>query len=492
MPQVLPWDERCKGVQPMPGGGKEFLASLRDVVMHVEEQRPTVDELERWWVEQCNLTSFSSRSRLNFLIRTRLLMSSAHGCEVGPSTRVWLDSGDSTFVVAQLHAGARFIGELLDAIRVPKAQLELLDLANDKYAFGWQTKNQVLFRINWLQSAEAVSVGDDRRWALTQHGSSILEALEIHVPHEPAQHGDTGKAATEDVAATAAASQQVDRLTIELVEASTDANNPSRFERAVHQCLQFLGYESELMGQSGRTDVLLTAPLGRGASYRVAVDAKTTAKGSLHDQPIDWATLTEHRERVHRTDYSLIVGPNPTGQRLEQRAIDHSVVVMSAEELASLCRQHSRLALGLHTYRTLFESPGFLNTSAVDEEADGALRLGRIAALVQSRVATLCEVHGAVSARDIQMSLAHSNLGDLEDTLVTEDDICAALEFLSNPLVRSLHVASSASDDSGGDSGQPMRYMPSANPVVSRLQLTQVSDFLDPQPQGKNDAHGAG
>ena len=481
----------------MPGGSMEFLASLDAVATYVEAHRPTIDKLEQWWVEQCDLTPFSSRSRLNFLIRTELLTSDSHGCEVGPSTRSWLKYGDPSYIVGQLHAGARFVGELLDAIREPKSLLELLRYANDEYACGWETKNQVQFRINWLQSAGAISVGDDRRWSLTESGSSILEALELYTPHEPAQPGDAENAdlgspeATTESTNGGVATQRATKLAKELIEASTDAEHHTRFERAVHECLQFLGYDSELLGKSGRADVLLTAPLGRGASYRVAVEVKTTAKGSLVDQSIDWATLTEHRERIHKTDYSLLIGPNPTGKRLEQRSIDHGVVVMSAEELASLCRQHSRLALGLDTYRALFASPGFVDTTVVDERAEEALRLGHIAALVQRRVASLSNLHGAVSARDVQMSLAHSNLGELEDTVVTEDDIGTALEFLSNPLVRALHVSSSATSGSSANPAQPTRYLPSTIPVVSRLSLTQVSDFLDPQPQCEDLSNGS-
>lgn len=488
-PQALSWDQRCKGVQPMPGGSTEFLTSLSGVATYVEEHHPTIDKLEQWWAEECDLTPFSSRSRLNFLIRTKLLTSDTHGCEIGHSTRTWLEHEDPSYVVAQLHAGARFVGELLDAIREPKSLLELLRYANDEYACGWETKNQVQFRVNWLQSARAISVSDDRRWSLTEGGSAILEALVLHTPLVPAPQGNVENAELSPAIATTASSsedaetQQAIRLASELIEASTDAGHHTRFEHAVHECLQYLGYESELLGKSGRADVLLTAPLGRGASYRVAVEAKTTAKGSLVDHLIDWATLTEHREKIHKTDYSLLVGPNPTGQRLEQRAIDHGVVVMSADELASLCRQHSRLALGLDTYRALFASPGFVDTTTVDEQAEEALRVGRIAALVQRRVASLGDLYGAVSARDILMSLADSDLGDLEDTVVVEDDIRAALDFLSSPLVRSLHVANSAAGGSEADPVKPTRYLLSTSPAVSRLSLTQASNLLDPLPQ---------
>ena len=89
--------------------------------------------------------------------------------------------------------------------------------------------------------------------------------------------------------------------------------------------------DPSLLGGSGKTDVLLHARLGRSDSYKVTVDAKTTASGRLRDMQVDWATLAEHRTN-EGADHSLLVGPNPSGDRLFDRAVDYEVTVLSAQQ----------------------------------------------------------------------------------------------------------------------------------------------------------------
>ena len=89
----------------------------------------------------------------------------------------------------------------------------------------------------------------------------------------------------------------------------------------------------------------------------IAVDAKTTASGSLGDNQVDWETLKEHRKN-HGAKYSLLVAPDPTGKRLMDRARKSSVGVLSAEQLAYLCRGHARAPLSLVDYEQLFAIPG--------------------------------------------------------------------------------------------------------------------------------------
>ena len=70
-------------------------------------------------------------------------------------------------------------------------------------------------------------------------------------------------------------------LAAEIEESSTDSRDPNRFERAVRDAFAYLGLRAELLGGSGRTDVLLTARLGRSDTCKVTVDAKTAGSGRL-------------------------------------------------------------------------------------------------------------------------------------------------------------------------------------------------------------------
>src|SRR5690606_12275749 len=90
---------------------------------------------------------------------------------------------------------------------------------------------------------------------------------------------------------------QLQDLIQELKEASTASADPNRFEQAVESAFAYLGFEAQWLGGSGKTDVLLDAPLGRDLAYRVIVDCKTSGAGSVTDINIDWMTLREHKAK---------------------------------------------------------------------------------------------------------------------------------------------------------------------------------------------------
>ena len=56
--------------------------------------------------------------------------------------------------------------------------------------------------------------------------------------------------------------------------------------------------------------VLLDALLGKADTYRVIVDCKTSASGSVGDQQVDWVTLGDHKIK-HDAQYVALQVPNP-------------------------------------------------------------------------------------------------------------------------------------------------------------------------------------
>jgi len=175
-------------------------------------------------------------------------------------------------------------------------------------------------------------------------------------------------------------------------------------------------------------------PLGKGDSYRVAVDAKTSGKGAVTDTQIDWVTLRDHRAQ-HEADYSLVVAPNPTPGRLTDRAAEYRVAIMSARQLAGLCRQHARSPLGLHDYKALFTAAGPVDTTDLDERADDLARLMTLAAQICATLATDTADFGRLTARDLWISLARTDAG----TGSTVDEIRSILATLASPLIAAIH-----------------------------------------------------
>ena len=229
-----------------------------------------------------------------------------------------------------------------------------------------------------------------------------------------------------------------DRMADEIVVASTESTNPGRFEQLVCDAFVFIGFAAKHLGAPGSTDVLLNAPLGKDDSYRVAVDAKTTASGSLNDNQVDWVTLREHRDK-HDAGFSLLVAPNPSGKRLMDRAQTYSVAVLSADQLADLCRRHARTPLSLVDYKKLFSTAGEVDLAVIDEATENMVSLQRLVSVLSSELTATTDRFGRMSARDVQLAF-----GDEADG-ISEDEIQRLMDMLAHPLIGVVH---GFSDDS--------------------------------------------
>ena len=216
-----------------------------------------------------------------------------------------------------------------------------------------------------------------------------------------------------------------------------------------------------ISGDRGLTDVLLTARLGRNASYRVAVDAKTSGSGTLTDGQVDWITLGEHRKN-HAADFSMVIGPNPSGRRLITRSEEQSVAVLSAEELAHLCSRHAAQPLGLSDYRSMFQNGGMADLSGVEHRSSEANRLMALAKRLPDAIGDEAEHLGPRTARDLLGRLYR----DEGTPAATESQLRDMLASLASPLV-------------GAIQGDPEHgYELSCSPTVTAARLRVLGEVL--------------
>lgn len=440
LPPTFAWPQRAKGVLPMPGGYSGYLQSLKKICTVVAEERPTPTELAGRLETVLAIKPPAARLRESFLRKVGLVSTEAGICRLGSWTEKWLADNDDRLIVALLHGRCQFIGELLDAARQPVTSEQLLAVANDQYGMGWDTQTQISNRRGWLQSAGMLADTGDGKVQATEAGRALLTELVLHdpdagpalgVPVEPV----VGESVIELLPPPAA---KIDDIANAIRESATDSAHPDRFERATRDAFAFLGFQAEWMGGSGKTDVLLDAALGAAESYRVAVDCKTSGSGAVSDQQVDWVTLTEHKAK-HDADYVAVVGPNPSGRRLTDRATQYQVVVISADQLTGLCRQHAKTPLGLDDYRTLFTHGGSLVTQVVDERAEEVTRLITLAAAVCEAIRERSTEFGRLSARDLLLIMAGKPVA--EGT--TEEELRALLDTLASPLLGVLHGSAS-------------------------------------------------
>ena len=502
-PRVLPWDKRFKGVLPLPGGYDGYLTWLEAVCHYIRDDRPRRDELHGWLEKRFSLTSNSAYLRVAFLLKVGLLDMDGGVCGVAEPTQRWLDNGDGTLLIAQIHSRTQFIGEMLHEVRVAQdAQhalhtWDLLAVANRRYGFGWINATQIDNRRGWLQSTKLIIVNSEKRFEITSTGRALLERLELQPPTAEAssesrpvsKREETGTPAThadpesdsstpdeESDSATGTTGEPAETaagraLAEELRTAAVDSSNHTRFESAVRDAFEFLGFRAEQLGGPGKTDVLIDAPRGRGHSYRVTVDAKSvgasgSSKGQLKDQQVDWLTLQEHRKK-HRADYSLLIGPDPTGERIFSRAQDSRVAIISSEELAQLCLQHEELPLGLGEYECLFTTNGRADTAQIDQRFEEAVRLRDLAEAACRSLIDECGNAGPMSARDLWWALKT----DHPENAWEIDEIQNVLRILSSDLVGAIETVPDTDDG-------PETYVPATSLDVVQLRLRKLADAL--------------
>ncbi len=251
-----------------------------------------------------------------------------------------------------------------------------------------------------------------------------MERLDLYEAESPAPRDDRSN--RHSPAGDSSLPDRIDQIAGELERAATDSANPTRFEKAVAEAFRFLGFIAEHLGGSGNTDVLVTAPLGKGRSYRVAVDAKSASSGSLVEGNVSWPTLKEHRTK-HDVDYSTLVAPHPGGKRIQDRAAEYRVAVLSSEQLAHLCRQHARAPLGLIDYQDAFRRPGRADLSVIEGKARHLARLRKLVAAVSGFLEDQAPRVGPMKANQLLVLVP--------DDEPSEDEIQGILDMLAHPLI---------------------------------------------------------
>lgn len=471
-PKPAPWEERGSAVVAMTGGNDGYLDSLRKICEIVEDRHPSSSELVEEMSKCLSVTQKAAGGKESFLRKAGVIQVEDGLCLIGQATREWFEADRADILIAVLHSRCRFVGEMLVELDEPLSTEEARTVA-EKYGLRWATNSQIDNRRGWLQSAKLIEVTDDRRLVATERGRVLAKQLDLYRPGDGSNAPCKPTEPIEPKDPPTKTTVLAEALAKEVREASIDSASPDRFERAVKEAFAFLGFDSRQLGGSGKTDVLLNAPLSKDKAYRVAVDAKTSGSGKLGDGHITWPTLEDHRDQ-HNADYSLVVGPSPSGTRLMERAEKFKVAVMSATQLADLCRQHAEAPLGWADYRALFyqrkegeivQRGGEVDTSGLDEVAQEAPRMRDLATAVVKVLSERCMILGPLKARELWLIMLER--GEVAEGS-SDEEVRDLLRMLSHPLVRAV--------DGSPESG----YVLSSKTAVTRMRLQHLADSIAP------------
>ncbi|MDE0600674.1 MAG: hypothetical protein OXI56_02625 [bacterium] len=437
----------------------------------VEDRHPTSAELTEEISKRLGVTKKAAGGKESFLRSAGVLRVEDGLCILSQEAKQWLENDRVDALVAVIHSRCRFIGEMIAELAEPLSTEETRSAAG-RYGLRWATNTQIDNRRGWLQSSRLIEVTEGGRLVATTAGRALAASLELYRvgPINPGKvdHQKPQSFPKESLI-------NAEGLAAEIEKASTDSKNPKRFELAVRAGFAFLGFDARQLGGAGKTDVLLNAPLGKGLAYRVTVDAKTVGAGNLGDHQVDWLTLKDHRMK-HQADYAVLVGPEPSGVRLIERAEANEIAVLSASLLAGLCLQHAEAPLGLADYRSLFATlagdgtwkrrGGKVDTSDLDEAASEGPRMRSVAAAIVKVLSDRCMIVGPLRARDLWLIMLER--GELAEGS-SKDEIQGLLDMLAHPLVRAV--------DGDAETG----YVPSSKPDVTRMRLQLLTTSVAPE-----------
>lgn len=374
---------------------------------------------------------------LGFVVQTDATRYSA--TEIG---REWLESGSDLDLVRIFHAKLAVVGELLDAVEFYDKAPELSRYASRVYGFRHDVDG-IRIRLHLLTACGLLQEYALGRFRLTTLGETFRGGLPRLQPDESSQNEEdmqpsdrTKEIETRRYATLSeAGSARADVIADELMQSAFDSSHPERLEAAVRDAFSYLGFGAELLGGSGRTDVLVSFSVSPGETVVVAVDAKSASSGVVAEGSINFDTIAEHKEQ-HSATLSCLVGPSFHQSRIPKRAKERGVALLETDLLASAVRKQDSMALSTRDLAKIFDANLSPETSLADSwrKAERKNRLFSSVIVALSREAQEIDVvtKGSLTPDHLYV-LLRSDLESKPDLI----EIQRTLSLLTSPLIES-------------------------------------------------------
>lgn len=301
---------KFKGLWPLPGGARNYVLTLKEILRKVYDDHPSENELVSWLKEKYGLSGEQApRSYFGYLERAwGLLGKDANNrFTLTQKARDFLDTGSRKVILDVLSdriAGIEEIFEMLSEDR-GLTMMEIHSELKDKLKVDWRSTNQTIFRLNWLLSLGCIDL-KFHKYFLSNRGKDFIEGK---IPEKPS---------------ITPIDDYVKRVT-ELVRKHPRMSEANTIATLIEPLLEILGWntrdldevqrEYPIPGGKGteRVDIALKI---RGRS-KVLIEAKPAGmdlEHSLAKQPInyaimgnvDWCVLANGRElRVYNAYWKV-------------------------------------------------------------------------------------------------------------------------------------------------------------------------------------------
>lgn len=409
----------------IPGNIKDFDNTIREYIALINDGT-TYDHIQSFTdrifgVSQSSLRSFMTTLNNMGLVqrKTDILY------EQTELAKIWMDKATVIDLIFILHSKFSFVFEILKVVREEgKTYKELAAIAKVIGAFDKENVDEIRKRITILKKGKLIRNVAVDRFGITQRGINLLNVIDLP-EHEIFESKDENSSEKQD---------SIDTFLTDLRISAKDSNNFERLERNVAMAFKYLGFSTKWIGGSGNTDVLIQAPSAPKYSFSVAIDAKSTQTGNVTDGLVDFDTLIEHKNK-HNATYSAIVGGKFQNDRLIRRAIEHNVVLIDVDSLETLILKQKEVPISVSAYRKIFEKPGIVDISLLEEERKRVIRYGKLLHAVMDCLVDESDdpvTQGLLQDRDIYRTLRKNT--DFEH-IPTIEEISNMLEFMSSPLI---------------------------------------------------------
>ena len=359
--------EKIRSLWPLPGGNDKYLETLVLVLqwLYQRDEKILEKELIAWFQKEYHVSEgtapgyirvIKNLGAIDILNQGKIILTPFGEKIVNAESR--LEQAD--FVVHRFMKEYLAFPEVLELYH--KAQKALhIDIVVDtlKPQFPrWTSHAQYEYRALWLLSCGCLGQESGRYYQITEYGKLIATQYPVNINVELIEKVETKTKMREEEIVE---DNNTEIIINELRESARDTKNPDRFEAAIANAFEFLGFKVDQLGETGDTDVLLSAEIGT-SSYRVVVDGKSRSSGKLSD--FRSFALEQHRDN-NKADFIVVVAEDFAGGNVEKEACNNKIVLMPVETLCNWIVSHKETPFNLLDQRTMFEEPGRVQNLSV-------------------------------------------------------------------------------------------------------------------------------
>lgn len=354
---------------------------------------------------------------------------SMSGFKLTENARDWINSEERWALLAIVHSRILIVGELIPHLEEVTRVPALRNTVNAIYG-SQLSLSEIRSRLHLLVACSAVEQLAPGQFRATGDGLALANQMSL-LPEQDIPGEASVPVERETLPDT------LDTLHQEVTEAATDSQRPERFELAVQQCFEALGYRAEHLGGPGKTDVLVRYADGPGKTQRFIVDAKSTASGTVTDNMVQFPALKDHIAK-HKAKFGVLVAPAFAG-RVISWAAENNVVLLDLAGLTLLLENQARTPAPLEAVTAFLagenDAWSALESAWRTQQRATELLVEVIDCLRREFDNPDGETDGALTAEQIYFLLR-----DAVEPRPTQAAIKPLLDLLSSPLIQGTHA----------------------------------------------------